>query len=135
MAFLKWSDELSVGVSIIDTQHKKLVDMLNEFYDNLNNGSNENNLKKLVQAMVEYSDIHFKTEEAYFIKFEYSGTKEHIHAHEAFKVKAGDMMAKINSGKQIISMEITGFLRDWLTNHIKIEDKKYIDCFRQHGLK
>lgn len=135
MAFLKWADELSVGVSVIDEQHKKLIVMLNEFYDNLNNGSNEDNLKRLVKSMLDYSEVHFKTEEAYFAKYNYSGAKEHIQAHEAFRARAGDITAKMNAGKQVISMEITGFLKGWLTNHIQIEDKKYIECFNKQGLK
>ncbi len=33
MPLVKWNEKLSVGVSIIDDEHKNLVEMLNELYD------------------------------------------------------------------------------------------------------
>jgi len=32
MAFINWNDELSVGVSSIDEEHKKLIGLINDFY-------------------------------------------------------------------------------------------------------
>jgi len=32
---------------------------------------------------------------------------------------------KYQSGKLILSLEVTNFIKEWITNHIKQEDKQY----------
>lgn len=38
MAFINWSDKLSVGVQQMDMQHKRLVELINELYEAMNSG-------------------------------------------------------------------------------------------------
>jgi hemerythrin len=33
MPLFKWIDEYSIGISIIDNQHKKIIDYINELHD------------------------------------------------------------------------------------------------------
>ena len=133
MTFLKWSDEYSVGVREIDVQHKKLFEMLTVFYANVKT-SNKNAIMNLTDQMIKYAQFHFETEEYYFEKFSYEEAEKHKKQHEDFLKKAKETKEKIENGKLVISMDITGFLKDWLLNHIKISDRKYIECFIKNGL-
>ena len=36
---MEWNETLSVGITSIDAQHKKLVDAINAFYDGITNNS------------------------------------------------------------------------------------------------
>jgi hemerythrin len=41
MEFIKWNDNMSVNIISIDTQHKKLIEEINNFYNNLTRKSNK----------------------------------------------------------------------------------------------
>lgn len=35
----------------------------------------------------------------------------------------------------MVSFKITGFLKEWLKNHIQVTDQKYSDFFIDNGIK
>ena len=87
MAFIDWDDSFSVKVKEIDAQHKRLVDMLNELYDAMRQGKGKEVLGKIIGGLIEYTDVHFKTEEKYFDKFGYPETEAHKKEHSDFVQK------------------------------------------------
>jgi hemerythrin len=42
---------------------------------------------------------------------------------------------KLKRGKLMVSFKITGFLKEWLKNHIQVTDQKYSDFFIDNGIK
>ena len=68
MAVLKWSESLSVEVASIDEQHKRLIGLINSFYEDLNLGSSKEKMLELIKALKEYTVYHFSTEERYMKK-------------------------------------------------------------------
>jgi hemerythrin len=134
MAYINWSDDLSVSVFTIDNQHKKLVGLINEFYESIKNGSSKDNVSKLIKGMKNYTHEHFGFEEKYMRQCNYPDYENHKKEHELFISKVEDLETKLNSGKIVLSFEVTSFLKDWLKNHIQVEDKKYSSLFTQKGL-
>lgn len=134
MAFITWNDSLSVRIDSIDEQHKKLIEMINDFYDNVSKKSNDELISKLVIGMKTYTQMHFRTEERYMQQFKYPNYEQHKKEHDAFISKVNDLEVKIRTGKAILSFEITTFLKDWIKNHIQEEDKQYINLFQKNGL-
>lgn len=134
MPFMIWDSSLSVGVQEIDRQHQKLVEMLNQFYDKMAAGDKQA-LPSLLASLAEYTVTHFHTEERYFDRFHYAGAEAHKQHHREFIQKVQDVTSRIQSGKMVMSLEITGFLKEWVTSHIKNEDKKYQSCFNAAGLR
>lgn len=135
MAFLEWDDSYSVGIHCIDEQHTALFDMMNQFYDNINIESNKNNIAKLIANMRGYTLMHFVDEEDYMVEFEYPELESHRLEHEFFLSKVANLEERLNKGDLILSFEITNFIKEWLTNHIKDTDQKYSDFFRERGLE
>ena len=133
MAFLTWSNELSVGVVELDEQHKKLFGYLNEFYDSIQS-DNKKALKSLIDSLMEYALYHFRTEEKYFDKFGYEDSEFHKKEHQDFVDRVLDFKNKFESGKLVVSLTITNFLKNWIKEHIKISDKRYGRCFNSNGL-
>lgn len=133
MVVLKWTDDMSLNIREIDDQHKKLIDMLNDFYNEML-ADNKAAFAKLLKAISDYTVFHFKTEEKYFARFNYAESEEHIRQHNDFVAKINDLRERFNSGKLVLSFELTNFLKDWLVKHIKVEDKKYRNLFVQNGV-
>ncbi|MFW5754909.1 MAG: hemerythrin domain-containing protein, partial [Marinilabiliaceae bacterium] len=64
-------------------------------------------------------------EEKYMESIGFPDLDNHRKEHEAFMKKASEFYDKYQSGKLILSLEVTNFIKEWITNHIKQEDKQY----------
>ena len=125
MAVIQWSVQLSVGVPAIDSQHKQLINMINDLYDAMMGGKGSEALDKIIKDLVVYTKIHFRDEEAFMEKHGYPGLAQHKLVHEKLKTQVMDVLGKLQSGKMVASVSVGNFLKDWLKNHILSEDKKY----------
>lgn len=135
MALMKWDATFSVGVEEVDEQHKKLFMLINLVFDAMKAGKGAEVLKLTIDELIDYTHTHFSYEEKYFSKFNYEHTKEHKLEHKKFIDKITDFQKEYESGTALLSTEILNFLKDWLTTHIKVIDKKYTACFNKNGLK
>ncbi|MGR3293647.1 MAG: bacteriohemerythrin [Candidatus Scalindua sp.] len=132
---IEWKDKYSVGVSIIDEEHKKLIEIINNVIVAKQHNNNQNELLKILNEMVEYANTHFKTEETYMIKFRYPEYQYHKEEHLDFSVKAIAYESRVVNGDVHVATEILEYLKSWLVEHIQRTDKKYTDCFNKNGLK
>ncbi len=135
MALITWSNMFSVGVSEIDTQHKKLVELINQLNDAMQAGKGTDVLGKVLTELVNYTVYHFGYEEKLMGQYNYEDSPAHKDEHKKFIVTVGDFKKKFDAGSAVISVEIMNFLRDWLTTHIMKTDKKLGQGLAKHGVK
>lgn len=135
MALIEWKDEYSVKVDIVDIQHKRLFEILNQFYEDIIAIRGQDSIKKVVNDLSEYAVIHFKTEEDIMKKIDYPEYKMHKKEHETFVNKVIELQTKLQNGAFVLSIEVLNFLKDWLINHILKVDKMYTEYFNKHGIK
>jgi hemerythrin len=131
MAFYMWKQEYSVGNDLMDKQHQVLIEMINKMHDSMKLGKGVIEAGNIVTEMIDYSVMHFAAEEELMKKIKYTGLNAHIKEHNAFMVKAADFQKQIDSGSFTLSMDIITFLRDWLTDHILVNDKAYSKFINQ----
>jgi len=134
MAFFNWNDDLSVKIHSIDSQHMKLIEMINDFYDNIKNRSNDESIKKLITEMRKYALSHFNLEEKYMKQFSYPDYDAHKKEHDLFMSKVVELEEKFQHGKLLLTFEITSFLKGWVKQHIQVVDKKYSQFFIDKGI-
>lgn len=126
MPLMTWTDKLSVGVNVIDDDHKKLVNMVNELYDGITAGKGKEALAKILDELVNYTKIHFDREEQLFAKTGYPAAAAHKKEHDDLTKQVLDVQAKYKNGSvATLSLEVMNFLKNWLVNHIQGSDKKY----------
>lgn len=135
MALINWTDGLSVKVESIDNQHKKLIDMINEFYELIREKSNNDLIANLVKNMKDYTINHFSYEERLLEKHGYVETVNHKQEHAQFINKVEDLEKRLNNGQIIVSFEITSFLKKWLCEHIQVSDMKYSGFLVKAGVR
>lgn len=135
MDFIQWDESLSVKVNEIDEQHKQLIRLINELYNAKKEGRDKAVLQQILDELFNYTFVHFTTEEKNFIRFRYPETEQHQRSHEGFVDKITEFKEAFYDGSATLSDDLFEFLKDWLINHIKGEDRKYIDFFQEKGLK
>ena len=130
---IPWTDDLNLGISIIDEQHKNFVAILNRLYKAIDELKTKVEIGDIFDDLVAYTDVHFGTEEKYFKEFSYEGAEEHIAEHEKFRAKIAGFMAQEEASS--VPTELVDYLENWLIDHVETMDKKYVPCFKEHGLK
>ena len=132
---IKWEDKYSVGLSMIDEEHKKLIGILNKVVFTKGHNDDPEELMDVLREMTKYTLTHFKTEETYMKEFNYPEYQDHKEEHRHFSTETITYHDKVIKGDSQIANEIIEYLKWWLVNHIQVTDKKYIDCFNKNGLK
>lgn len=126
-----WNDSLmAINMEIIDTQHKKLIDILNKLSHSILSNSQDHDILEIIDTLIDYIDIHFDTEETFFDVLSCEEKKNHIQLHLEFKKKILTIKNKIEEEKKDLgtfSIEILNdlhiFVSSWLINHIVGNDK------------
>jgi hemerythrin-like metal-binding protein len=62
--FITWSDRYSVGIAKIDSEHRKLVDLVNDLYAAIVAGNPATTTNKVLDGVAAYTLSRFAAEEA-----------------------------------------------------------------------
>jgi len=128
MAIFIWDDNYKTGVSNIDKQHQKLVNLLNQLDESLNIGGDTHEVIKLLDELVAYTEYHFKEEEAFMHKHAYADKpyQEHQLAHQEFITQVKEAQQNCHSHPEQVTDKLLDFLVQWLINHILLTDKQMV---------
>ena len=129
MAFINWTENLSVGVTLFDNDHKELVSIANRLHDSITVGSQQGVLAPILNELLKYTIFHFGHEEGMMLQYAYPDYEKHKKEHDALVDKVQDYADQVSEGKTSISLSLIGFLKDWLVNHIMVSDMEYKDFF------
>lgn len=125
MALMSWSPAMSVGVQVLDDDHKKLIAMINELHASMLQGHSNEVVGGVLRKLANYTVEHFQREEKLFADTNYPGAAGHKREHEKLKAQVVAEIQKFQAGTQGLGMETLNFLRDWLRHHIQESDKSY----------
>lgn len=119
-----WDDSYSLGIPLLDKEHKKLLNLLNNFLSSIHTKDEKSTIKSTFDKLLEYTHEHFTNEEAFMAKYNYPDLKDHKKEH----IKLTKEAIQLNENKNyVFSDNIADFLISWLTNHIFGTDKKYAE--------
>jgi len=130
-----WDDSYNTGIRIIDSQHKKIIDILNELFLAMEKGQGSTKIGKLLNDLNNYTITHFSTEENLLKQAEYPDFEEHKKLHDEFAAKIHEMQAACEKGEVSISVRLARFIKEWLSNHILGTDKLYVDHLISKGIR
>ncbi|MFX1484594.1 MAG: bacteriohemerythrin [Promethearchaeota archaeon] len=136
MTEIEWDDSLSVGVNLIDEQHKMLIKRIKDLSDAVNSGMGAVEIGKTLDFMIDYTDFHFSTEEKHMTTLGYPGYDNHKEQHENFKLTLKDMITefKEEGATAQLSYWVNDYLINWLVKHIKSIDTKLGEFLRETGV-
>jgi len=129
---VKWSDSYSMGIKVIDDQHKELINIVNDIFSHATGREWEEHeyFKDIIKQAVDYIKNHFATEEKIMISTKYNGYEAHKKIHEEFILKVVQTAKDYETGKRLTLTNFGYFLKDWVLSHVAVMDKKYSDYFR-----
>lgn len=123
MAMMEWSDALKVGHSAIDRDHQKLVGLINELSDAMEDGKGRDVCGRVLDELISYTKTHFAMEEQLMSAHHYAATSQHRAEHAKLVREVVAFQADFKAGTTILSVALLHFLMEWLTHHILASDK------------
>ena len=124
--FVQWTSNMDLGINDIDSQHRLLVDYINDLYSAMTNHRNAQEMLNILHKLRDYTSTHFRDEEKHFVHTDYPATKEHLQIHREFEAKVNEVEQGIKRGTITLSMDLLSFLKDWLVQHIMGMDAQYV---------
>ncbi len=126
MSEIEWDDNLSVGVDLIDEQHKMLIEKLKDLSDDLRKGHEQDRILKTLGFLIDYTDFHFSAEEKVMADQNYPELENQQQQHAEFKATLDNILLDLREDGPTdeLAKSINVFLLNWLINHIKGSDQK-----------
>ena len=123
---IEWRESLSIGVEVIDNQHKELLHRFDRLLSACQTGKGIEELRKLMAFLEEYVHTHFKDEEALQRQHQYPEYETH-HAEHLYFIEQINKLKQETSKEGIAThhvIEANNMLLKWLLNHISKVDTK-----------
>ena len=133
---ITWAPRMSVGVSILDEDHKRIMKMINKLHDAMAEGRAKKIMGEIFHDLMVYINLHFETEESMFKQTGYEGATEQVRQHKEFATKTMLIMGQFREDPESVKpMEVLYFLKDWWLDHIMNADKKYAPYLNANGIR
>ena len=123
MSYWLWDASLSVGIDVIDAQHRRIIDYLNEL-EVAKESADRDTVSEVLAGLIDYTRTHFLFEEELMTEAGYPLSDEHKATHDAFTAHMINYVQQHESGRDV-TRKLMSDLRIWLTNHIRRDDKDY----------
>ncbi len=131
--FFKWSNDYSVNIKTIDSQHQELVGILNRLFVAISKDEGDKTIAGIMDALLGYTKTHFSLEERLMKQANYSELDTHIEEHRKLIRQLNDICKKHLLEEKPVYFEMVCFLKSWLKNHIQGDDMKYSSALQRAG--
>jgi hemerythrin len=135
MQFFEWEDAYNIGVREIDIQHRGLFNIISKLSTSRQYETEGKYFFAMFNQLVDYTRIHFATEERYMREAQYPRFIEHQQEHTAFFIEVTKLAGDFEKKAPDIQQKILNFLKDWYTTHIMGTDRDYQKTFMEKGFK
>ena len=119
-----WDQSFETNITEVDTQHRRLVEIMNTLADGIGRAS-MNDLQEILSQLKDYAQYHFRTEETIMEASGYADLAEHRNEHLAFVDQLQLFDLDVILASEGLAWDMYHFLSGWLTSHILVVDKKF----------
>jgi hemerythrin-like metal-binding protein len=133
MVKFAWNDNLSVGIELIDQQHKEWIKHFNCVAD----CKSASQTVKTLNFLIDYTDLHFSTEEKSMLVNKYPHYKEHKKLHDELRYTLNNLVNEYRDEgpTRFLIDSLETLMNNWFVKHIHEADKKFVDFVKENKIK
>ncbi len=120
-----WSDDYSIGIDLIDNEHKNIVSILSDLHKSIHERRSLEFSREILDRLVQRTVLHFYDEEMMMEDLSYPGLQEHRTLHKLLIDRIVGLQKKLDAGETKINFELLHFLRVWLIKHVRESDNRF----------
>lgn len=119
MAILEWSDILETGLADVDSQHRCLVDTLNELGRLHYQGATDEEFRSVLERLRNYTVDHFQTEAELMQRYPVDPERKraHLRMHQNF-VDHLNKADELVGADPVVVDHLLSFVVKWLVHHV-----------------
>ncbi len=122
-----WKEIYSVGNKEIDKEHKKLFDIAQDAFTQVEETQRNAKIKEVLTELYTYMKTHFKHEEKFMQEINYPAIEEHKVLHHNIIEKINTFVKKLPTmDESLFEKELAKIIDIALVHHIIQEDRKII---------
>lgn len=121
---LVWTPDMNTGIDVIDNQHKRIVDYINDLEQAIQQQDHAA-VGRVLDELVDYTLSHFAFEESLQEEAGYKFAKPHKAIHDTFAKRIAKYQERHKGGEDV-SKQLFDMLVTWLVHHIKRDDMAYV---------
>lgn len=122
---------MKTGEKTIDAEHGLQMQLLESLSNSLKKGGDFSPTKYILEQFIEFSDMHFLSEQLVMRLHNYPQYELHLEEHTRLMKKVREIREKIFRGDKDPSLQLILELRDWLLDHIATEDMAFGEFLRE----
>lgn len=124
---IAWDESWSVGVTVLDEDHKHLVQLLQRLFGVLITSQNVDDVARVVQDLLDYTEYHFRHEETLLADHHYPELEDHKACHKELLSQVQHYCNTIqqHTAGDSLGDDVYEFLKHWLVDHILDKDLLY----------
>lgn len=134
MTLLTWSHARTVGVKAMDDQHGILMDTMNELRLAVVHGLGREKVSEVLDRLIEFTRMHFWSEEQLMKQQGFPGLDEHRAAHQQILAQTLESAHRAQLGEQMQMRPLLCFLRESYIEHIEGLDQEYGPWLNERGV-
>jgi hemerythrin-like metal-binding protein len=137
MKEITWTSDLSVGMELIDGQHKMLIKYINDLSQALLSGQGPAKITATLNFLIDYTNFHFTAEEKHMAENGFPELENHKKMHEGFKTTLANMEEELveEGATQLLADSIDTLLVKWLFKHIRTNDVAFGKFLKAKGVE
>ncbi|MFT3782531.1 MAG: hemerythrin family protein [Nibricoccus sp.] len=129
---IQWTDTLATGHAVVDADHRKLIDSLNQLEESLRNGAGKENIPNILKFLDTYTREHFAREEAHMKAVGCPAYQENCREHALLVSRLDTWLERLGQGASItLVLEVHREIANWIRNHIIKTDCKLRGCVQK----
>ncbi len=126
MAWVAWNESYRVGNTLLDSDHRILLDLMAQLYDAMETGQSRDVIGSVVGVLAEYVGHHFRREEAIMKAAGFPDLDRHRTEHHDLERQVVDVRDRYQAGERgVLGQDVVDLLKNWLTEHILVSDNSY----------
>lgn len=132
MPQITWTERFNIGIEVIDQQHCRIVEYINQLDDAHTRDDPRDEIAAVMTQLIDYTISHFTFEESMLEKANYPLLESHKKLHEEFILRVTQYQSRFEKGDDI-AFALNSLLVIWLFNHIRRDDANYVKSVKaQH---
>lgn len=135
MEFIKWTDGTSVGVPVIDAEHRQLADLINRVYGAIKDRRPLDMLRPSLDELEAYAEQHFATEERLMrthgvpvLAYDF-----HMEEHDNFRSHLASLRRDLEVDPSTLRVDLWELVGKWWDKHVLGTDKQLARAIKSNA--
>ena len=123
MTLISWDEAATLNVAEMDAQHQKLFTLVSKLRQAMTSPYGGNVVSQALEELIEFTRLHFATEETLMTRYGYPDYDKHKQEHEQVLQDVDKLHQRYRNGDALAPFAIELDLEAWAYKHIESSDR------------